>query len=114
MTFVIILCCIIGLVVLITWAKVIPFPCFLTGLHDRRFAAGNFFSQYHAICDERYWRYPCSLVIVIVLGAMLGRLVAESGAAKQIARVFQNIFGSRFIVWAMTFTGVRCRYPALL
>lgn len=46
-----------------------------------------------------------SLVIVIVLGAMLGKLVAESGAAKQIATVFQNIFGTKYIVWAMTFTG---------
>ena len=46
-----------------------------------------------------------SLVIVIVLGAMLGKLVAESGAAKQIARVFQNLFGAKYLVWAMTFTG---------
>jgi Gnt-I system high-affinity gluconate transporter len=36
---------------------------------------------------------------------MLGKLVAESGAAKRIAAVFQNLFGAKYIVWAMSFTG---------
>jgi len=46
-----------------------------------------------------------SLVIVIVLGAMLGKLVAESGAAKQIAMLFQDLFGYKYVVWAMALTG---------
>jgi Gnt-I system high-affinity gluconate transporter len=52
-----------------------------------------------------------SLVIVIVLGAMLGKLVAESGAAQQIATVFQNIFGTKYLVWAMTITGFLVGVP---
>jgi Gnt-I system high-affinity gluconate transporter len=52
-----------------------------------------------------------SLVIVIVLGAMLGKLVAESGAAQQIAAVFQNIFGTKYLVWAMTLTGFLVGVP---
>lgn len=52
-----------------------------------------------------------SLVIVIVLGAMLGKLVAESGAAQQVADVFQNLFGTKYLVWAMTLTGFLVGIP---
>jgi Gnt-I system high-affinity gluconate transporter len=52
-----------------------------------------------------------SLVIVIVLGAMLGKLVAESGAAQQVAAVFQNLFGTKYLVWAMTITGFLVGVP---
>jgi Gnt-I system high-affinity gluconate transporter len=34
-----------------------------------------------------------SLVIISVLGAMLGKLVAESGAAQKIAAVLKNFLG---------------------
>jgi Gnt-I system high-affinity gluconate transporter len=44
-------------------------------------------------------------VIVIVLGAMLGKLVADSGAAQRITLVMQRFFGTRHLVWAMTLTG---------
>jgi Gnt-I system high-affinity gluconate transporter len=105
MTFIIIACCIIGLVVLITWAKLNPFLAFLlistvAGLLLGIPYGGIMHSVTKGIGDTLG-----SLVIVIVLGAMLGKLVAESGAAKQIAAVFQNLFGTKYIVWAMTFTG---------
>jgi Gnt-I system high-affinity gluconate transporter len=46
-----------------------------------------------------------SLVIIIVLGAMLGKLVAESGAAQQIAAVLMKAFGPRYVQWALMLTG---------
>ena len=46
-----------------------------------------------------------SLVIVIVLGAMLGKLVAESGAAQRIAHTLRNVFGYKNLPWAMSLTG---------
>jgi Gnt-I system high-affinity gluconate transporter len=46
-----------------------------------------------------------SLVIVIVCGAMLGKLVADSGAAQQIASYMVRLFGKRYIQWALMFTG---------
>lgn len=45
------------------------------------------------------------LVIIICLGAMLGKLVAESGAAQKISSVMMNIFGKKYIHWALTVTG---------
>jgi Gnt-I system high-affinity gluconate transporter len=46
-----------------------------------------------------------SLVIIIALGAMLGKLVAESGAAQKIASVMMNAFGEKYIQWALVVTG---------
>jgi Gnt-I system high-affinity gluconate transporter len=46
-----------------------------------------------------------SLVIIITTGAMLGKLVAESGAAQKIAEVMMTTFGKKHIQWAMVITG---------
>ena len=45
-----------------------------------------------------------SLVIIIGLGAMLGKLVADSGAALRIASGLINAFGKKYIVWALVVT----------
>lgn len=46
-----------------------------------------------------------SLVIVVVCGAMLGKLAADSGAAQQIASGLMKRFGERYIQWALMITG---------
>ncbi len=45
------------------------------------------------------------LIIIISLGAMLGKLVAESGAAQKISDVLLKTFGQKHIQWAMMLTG---------
>ncbi len=45
------------------------------------------------------------LVIIICLGAMLGKLVAESGAAQKISSVLLKAFGRKYFIWAMMVTG---------
>jgi Gnt-I system high-affinity gluconate transporter len=105
MTFVIILCCIIALVVLITWAKVNPFLAFLLISTVAGLLLGIPYTKVMQSVTKGIGDTLGSLVIVIILGAMLGKLVADSGAAKQIAIVFQNLFGRKYVVWAMTFTG---------
>ncbi len=46
-----------------------------------------------------------SLVIIVVCGAMLGKLAAESGAAQQIASSLMQVFGQKNIHWALMITG---------
>jgi Gnt-I system high-affinity gluconate transporter len=46
-----------------------------------------------------------TLVTIVVLGAMLGKLIAESGAAQQIAFVLAKAFGVKYIQWALLITG---------
>lgn len=46
-----------------------------------------------------------SLAIVVSFGAMLGKLMAESGGAQRIATTLINVFGSRNVKWAVCLTG---------
>jgi Gnt-I system high-affinity gluconate transporter len=93
------------LVFLITWGKLNAFLAFLvvslfTGLLLGIPITHITKSVYKGIGDTLG-----QLSIVIVLGAMLGKLVAESGAAQRIATVMMNIFGEKYIQWALMVTG---------
>lgn len=46
-----------------------------------------------------------SLVLILGFGAMLGKLVADSGAAQRITSVLIRLFGLKNIQWAMVLTG---------
>lgn len=46
-----------------------------------------------------------SLVMILGFGAMLGKLVAESGAAQRISSKLIGVFGIKHIQWAMVLTG---------
>ncbi len=46
-----------------------------------------------------------SLVMILGFGAMLGKLVAESGAAQRISSKLISLFGIKYIQWAMVLTG---------
>jgi Gnt-I system high-affinity gluconate transporter len=45
------------------------------------------------------------LVMILGFGAMLGKLVADSGAAQKITSKLISLFGLRFIQWAVVLTG---------
>lgn len=46
-----------------------------------------------------------SLVMILIFGAMLGKVVADSGAAQRITSSLTNIFGLKRIQWALIITG---------
>lgn len=45
------------------------------------------------------------LVLILGLGAMLGKLVADSGAAQQITTKLVKAFGVKYVQWALVLTG---------
>jgi GntP family gluconate:H+ symporter len=45
------------------------------------------------------------IIIIIALGTMLGKMLAESGGAEQIANTLIGIFGPRRVHWAMMLIG---------
>jgi Gnt-I system high-affinity gluconate transporter len=45
------------------------------------------------------------LVLILGFGAMLGKLVADSGAARKIATKLISLFGIKYIQWAVVLTG---------
>lgn len=46
-----------------------------------------------------------SILSIIALGAMLGKLVAQSGAAQQIATTMMTLVGTKHVRWAFLVTG---------
>lgn len=46
-----------------------------------------------------------SLTAIICLGAMLGKLIADSGAAQKITTVLIDFCGEKYITWALMLTG---------
>lgn len=105
MTVLILVSCIAGLVVLITWAKVNPFLAFLLISMLAALLLGIPLNGISQTINRGLGDMLGSILIVIVLGAMVGKLVAESGAAQRIGSVLRNLFGEKHMVWAMTLTG---------
>ena len=52
------------------------------------------------------------IAIVVALGTMLGKMMAESGGAGRIARTLIDLFGERRIHWAMVVIGLLVGLPA--
>lgn len=104
MSFIILLLGILLLVLLITWAKLNAFLSFvivsiLIGLFNGMDVAAVTASLQKGIGD-----LLGSIVIILALGAMLGKLVADSGAAQKISNVLMNAFGRKYLVWALVLT----------
>lgn len=105
MTFLIIFLCIAALILLISWGKVNAFLAFLIVSIIAGLLLGIPFNKIVGSVEKGMGDTLGSLVIIIALGAMLGKLVAESGAAQKIASVMMNIFGIKYIQWALVVTG---------
>ena len=105
MTLLILAFCIACLILLITWGKVNPFLAFIVVSIVAAMLLGMPINSIAQSVNKGIGDTLGSLVIVIVLGAMLGKLVAESGAAQKIAHTLRNVFGYRNLPWAMSLTG---------
>jgi Gnt-I system high-affinity gluconate transporter len=104
MTFFVVGVSILFLVGLIVWMKVEPFIAFLL----TSIAAGLFLGipleSISGSIQRGIGSLMGALVIVIVLGAMLGKVVADSGAAQRIALFLTESFGERRLQWSIALT----------
>lgn len=105
MTFLIIALCIISLVLLISWGKFNPLLAFLVVSIVAGLLLGIPFNKIISSVQKGLGDTLGSLALIIALGAMLGKLVAETGAAQKIASVMMNAFGEKYIQWALVVTG---------
>jgi Gnt-I system high-affinity gluconate transporter len=105
MTLLIILGCIVSLILLITWGRMNAFIAFLIVTILTGLALGIPLNKISASVQKGLGDTLGSLVIIICLGAMLGKLVADSGAAEKITSVLVRVFGRRYIQWALMITG---------
>lgn len=105
MPLLIILLCIILLVVLVSWARVNPFLAFLIVSITAGLLLGIPLDKVTTSVQKGLGETLGTITIIICLGAMLGKLVADSGAAQKIAEVLVNLFGVKYIQWALVVVG---------
>ncbi len=105
MALLVILLAVLALIGLISWGKVNAFLAFLLVTLPAGLALGLPPGRLLAAVYQGLGDTLGSVVVVIVLGAMLGKLVAESGAAQQIAAVMIRTFGTKNIQWTLMATG---------
>jgi Gnt-I system high-affinity gluconate transporter len=105
MTILAIIACILGLVLLISWGRVNAFLAFLIVSIITGLVLGIPLNKITGSIQKGIGDTLGSLVIVIALGAMLGKLVAETGAAQRITQVLMKAFGPSRIQWALMITG---------
>src|SRR4051812_48694346 len=97
----VILFCIVLLILLVSWAKINPFLAFLIVSIAAGLCLGIPLNKITASVQKGLGDTLGSLVVIICLGAMLGKLVATSGAAQKIAGVLANAFGIKYIQLAL-------------
>jgi Gnt-I system high-affinity gluconate transporter len=105
MTIAIILLSLVLLVLLITWGKFNPFLAFLIVSIMTGLLLGIPVADITKSVKKGIGDMLGELVIIICVGAMLGKIVADSGAAKKISDVLMKVFGRKYFLWAMMVTG---------
>jgi len=105
MTLLTILFCIILLILLVSWAKVNPFVAFLLVSITAGLLLGIPLEKVTKSVQHGLGDTLGAISIIICLGAMIGKLVATSGAAQKIAEVLVNAFGVKYIQWALVLAG---------
>ena len=96
---------ILVLVLLIAWAKVNTLIAFLISSILGAILLGIPVDKIPLSIEKGLGNMLGSLAIIVVLGAMFGKLVSESGAAQKIADVLMRTFGKKYIPWALMLTG---------
>ncbi len=105
MTLLIIAAAIATLILLITWAKFHPFLAFLVVSLITGACLGIPIEKLTASVKKGIGDMMGDLISIICLGAMLGKLVAQSGAAQRISNTLMKLAGEKYFSWAMMVTG---------
>ncbi len=105
MALLIVLLALLALVILIAVLKVNPFLAFLIISVLAGLSLGVPLNQLTQSIEKGMGEMLGAIVSIIVLGAMLGKLIADSGAARQIASAIMQKVGMRYIQWALALTG---------
>ncbi|MGC1332235.1 gluconate:H+ symporter, partial [Pseudomonas sp.] len=92
---------IIGLVLLITKFKVHPFVALTIASGFLGLTSGMPVAKVMASFQNGFGGVLGFVGIVLALGTMLGKLMADSGGADQIAQTLIRAFGKRNVHWAM-------------
>lgn len=105
---------IVGLIVLIAKFKMNPFVALIVGAVFMGLIAGMPLSGIVKAYQDGVASVLGFIAIVLGLGTMLGKLMAESGGAEQVAKTLVRVFGEKNVHWAMMVVAVICGIPVFI
>lgn len=105
MSLLIVLASIVLLVIFISYFKINAFLSFLIVSIAGGLALGIEPSRMGPVVQKGIGDMLGGLAVVIIAGAMLGKLVAETGAAQRIAAGMMKWFGEKYLQYALVITG---------
>ncbi|MBV7529740.1 gluconate:H+ symporter [Chitinophaga sp. sic0106] len=105
MSFLIVFACLLLLILLLTWGKLNAFIAFMLVSVVAGLLLGIPPEKIPGSLQKGIGDTIGGLLAIIVLGAMLGKLVAESGAAREIANSLMQLFGEKYLQWALLIAG---------
>ncbi|MGZ8538427.1 MAG: gluconate:H+ symporter [Flavisolibacter sp.] len=101
----------ISLVILIAGFKINPFLAFLIVCVIAGLCLNIPLTQITKSVETGIGNILADTLIIIVIGAMLGKLIASSGAAQQIATTIMKAIGLKNIHWALALIGLVIGIP---
>jgi Gnt-I system high-affinity gluconate transporter len=104
MSFLILLLGILLLILLTTWVKLNAFLSFLLISMGIGLANGMSVEAVTRSVQTGMGDLLGSLLVILVIGAMLGKLIADYGAAQCIVSAFMKWFGRKYLMWALVIT----------
>jgi gluconate transporter len=99
------------LILLIGWGRVPPFAAFIGISLFAALCFGMPLNDIGASLERGVGDMLGGLTAIICFGAMFGRIIADSGAARSISRALINAVGDRLILVAMALTGLIVGIP---
>ena len=99
------------LILLIGWGRVPPFAAFMAISLSAALCFGMPLNTIGGSMERGVGDMLGGLTAIICFGAMFGRIIADSGAARSISRALIDAVGDRFILVAMALTGLIVGIP---
>ena len=96
---------ILSLILLIAWLKIDTFISFLLVSIALGLSSGLDVTAVSKAIQRGVGNTLGDLVLIVGFGAMLGKMVADSGAAQRITDALIGIFGKKYIQWGMALAG---------
>jgi GntP family gluconate:H+ symporter len=106
-----VLIAVLVLLVLITWAKLNPFVSLIVVAIGVGLSSGMPLLKVVDSIKNGMGGTLGFLAIVLALGTMLGKMMAESGGAERIAKTLIDRFGQKNVHWAMMFVAFLVGIP---
>ena len=99
------------LILLIGWGRVPPFAAFIAVALSAALCFGMPLHDIGNSLERGVGDMLGGLTAIICFGAMFGRIIADSGAARSISKALIGVVGDRFILIAMALTGLIVGIP---